>query len=642
MNVNIGKNTLGDTGKMTLSLREYGRSTHNLSYAWRSTMGVGALTPFMRIVGLPGDTFEIDLENKILTNPTLGALFGSYKFQADIFTCPIRLYNAMLHNNHIGIGMDMKKVKLPKLKLYSYNAYRQMEPSNLFEFLKEGIGRKDGTIFNAVPTLAYYDIFKNYYANKQEDKFPMYAGIKVANEGEVTITGKVVEKVNPFTGGLTSYLEITSTKKVSEIQNMSLGIYDEYGKLYITTVKNMSQATLVEGTTEYIAYYRNSLRNTVPLTLEAVSDYYQRIPEGGNLQNRVRPVNSTTATFSEGESQRKIELFNLEEIDNLREYILSKGKQEVVIDNTIEIPFIRNAISGDTTREKLGGLVLKTYQSDIFTNWIKTEWIEGENGISKLTSIDTSSGSFSIDTLNLAKKVYEMLNRIAISGGTYKDWIETVYTTDYYFRAETPVYEGGMSSEIEFQEIVSNSASEASGYEPLGTLAGRGVNTNKKGGKIVIKVNEPCYIMGIASITPRVDYSYFQAWDASLDTLDDLHKPQLDGIGYQDLIEQDMYVWGKSNRTIGKQPAWIQYTTAVNESHGEFSKYGNQSYMVLNRPFIMSDDSSKIANPSSYIEPELFNSIFATEGPQEQHFQVQIGCRIEARRVMSARQIPNF
>ena len=25
--------------------------------------------------------------------------------------------------------------------------------------------------FNAIPTIAYYDIFKNYYANKQEEKF---------------------------------------------------------------------------------------------------------------------------------------------------------------------------------------------------------------------------------------------------------------------------------------------------------------------------------------------------------------------------------------------------------------------------------------------------------------------------------------
>ena len=113
MKVNIGKNTLGDSNKMSISLMEYGRSTHNLSSAWRSPMGVGTLVPFMKLLGLPGDTFEIDLDTQIMTHPTIGPLFGNFKFQADVFTCPIRLYNAMLHNNTLNIGLDMSKVKFP-------------------------------------------------------------------------------------------------------------------------------------------------------------------------------------------------------------------------------------------------------------------------------------------------------------------------------------------------------------------------------------------------------------------------------------------------------------------------------------------------------------------------------------------------
>ena len=36
MKVIIGKNTLGDSSKMSVSLKEYGRSTHNLASAWRA------------------------------------------------------------------------------------------------------------------------------------------------------------------------------------------------------------------------------------------------------------------------------------------------------------------------------------------------------------------------------------------------------------------------------------------------------------------------------------------------------------------------------------------------------------------------------------------------------------------------------
>ena len=78
-------------------------------------------------------------------------------------------------------------------------------------------------------------------------------------------------------------------------------------------------------------------------------------------------------------------------------------------------------------------------------------------------------------------------------------------------RCETPTFEGGVSQEIVFQEVVSNSAS---GDEPLGTLAGRGVTTGRqKGGHIRNKVTEPCYIISICSITPRIDDGPYRDWE---------------------------------------------------------------------------------------------------------------------------------
>merc|ERR1712007_165026 len=74
------------------------------------------------------------------------------------------------------------------------------------------------------------------------------------------------------------------------------------------------------------------------------------------------------------------------------------------------------------------GLGIKTYQSDLFNNWISTEWIDGSNGINEVTAVSTAGNEFTIDALNLANKVYNMLNRIAISGGSYDDWLDAVYT----------------------------------------------------------------------------------------------------------------------------------------------------------------------------------------------------------------------
>ena len=163
-------------------MRSYNRSTHDLSYAWRSSMNVGTLVPFMSEIALPGDTWEISLKEKVLTHPTVGPLFGSYKLQLDVFECPIRLYQAMLHNNALNVGLDMAKVKLPRFqdltiinvdKPVDGNKFSQINPSSLLAYL----GRRGWGIGNTipgkqcVPVLGYFDVFKNYYANKQEDKF---------------------------------------------------------------------------------------------------------------------------------------------------------------------------------------------------------------------------------------------------------------------------------------------------------------------------------------------------------------------------------------------------------------------------------------------------------------------------------------
>ena len=201
----IGKNTLGGGNSMKVDLKTYNRSTHNLSYAWRSSMGVGTLVPCLKLIGLPGDTFDIDIDTKVLTHPTVGPLFGSYKLQIDIFTAPMRLYNAMLHNNALNVGLDMSKVKLPKLEQKVPNQKIQdsthltYSSSSIIAYLGRRCMPDNSTniyMDNAIPWLAYLDIFKNYYANKQEEwyywigKFNKDYKVDDSNITYTTITGE--------------------------------------------------------------------------------------------------------------------------------------------------------------------------------------------------------------------------------------------------------------------------------------------------------------------------------------------------------------------------------------------------------------------------------------------------------------------
>lgn len=674
MKVSIGKNTLGGGKKMMTRLNNYNRSTHDLSHICRTSMAVGTLIPTLKHLVLPGDTFPIQTRCHTLTHPTIGPLFGSFKQQNDFFFCPIRLYNAMLHNNALNIGLDMKKVKLPYVRLLTSDweeSYiegsantlkKQVHPSSLpaylgYKALSDQNSDSDRGSIQVLPILMYFDIFKNYYANKQENSF-----YQIVAGGDYQYT------TNNSADGKTFYFNVQSkvSARWSEISKIgsnppsvsySIPAGSEY---YIGFALTSDNAINEDDTYIYIGDvtfdgkrygviegYLTDLLNKGTIT--------RSMPTGNNTKGYVigvtKAMGSTHTFLSSKKVQAKSDSSSyakilLSEIDDMREDILAAGRTAYEANssfiNNIFKTFV-NPESVDPEKNKypacakpMVGLVLKTYQSDINTNWVNTEWIDGETGINAITAIDTSSGSFTLDTLNLAKKVYTMLNRIAVSDGSYNAWIQTVYTSGGLNHIETPLYLGGSSLEIEFQEVINNSGTED---QPLGTLAGRGIATSHKGGNIIFKADEPGYIFCITSITPRVDYFQGNDWDLYLQTMDDLHKPQLDGIGFQDRLYKHLNASANNDdleKSIGKQPAWIEYMTNVNKTYGNFALIENEGWMCLNRIF------GGIDTYTTYVFPHLYNNIFADTDLTAQNFWVQIGFNTKPRRVMSAKIIPNI
>ena len=116
-------------------------------------------------------------------------------------------------------------------------------------------------------------------------------------------------------------------------------------------------------------------------------------------------------------------------------------------------------------------------------------------------------------------------------------------------------------------------------------------------------------------------------------------KPQMDGIGYQDLMENKMHGLAKPSLAIGKQPAWLDYMTNFNKTFADFAAGEQESYMVLNRIYNVDNDGA-ITNATTYINPKDYTYIFATNTDTNRDFWIQIGCGVTARRVMSAAQIP--
>ena len=694
---NLGGDRLGSGAKNNISLHKYNRSTHDLSRAWRSSMTPGTLVPFLCEVALPGDSWDIQLESLIRTMPAVGPLFGSYKMQMDVFTCPIRLYNGLLHNNMTKIGLNMSQVKLPKVELttraidirmiatqinnsqiatdslLNYLGLRGLADKFPFGSSTEIVTRK----INAVPILAYYDIYKNYYANKQEETGYIITPditLKNAEIQEWSINVNLPhEMVNAqdstppnnyalqHTDTYQEFIknsQLTITYTVTQNLKIKLSEGFDINSMYAIMTTSSDPTTTLEVPLTTVFPDANLEDNTNILILGTPDTIYQ--PSGTNYHLlhgiAYNEINTT-------QSKIKINGFLLENIDEARTQILrNTGLNNEFKLNSMNFEPYKSIWEvdglGDTLNKyHLNGLAIKTYQSDLSNNWLKTEWIDGSNGINQITAIDTSSGNFTIDALNLANKVYNMLNRIAISGGSYEDYIEAVYATEPMRRADTPVYVGGMSAEIVFEEVVSTAAVQSDNQpEPLGSLAGKGTQTMKRGGNIEISVKEPSYIIGLVSITPRLDYSQGNKWDLTeLDTLEDLHKPALDGIGFENLLQERMAWWGTYYNgagelvklAAGKVPAWINYMTAVNETHGDFADENKTMFMTLNRRYQYREDNGRkprpgIADMTTYIDPTKYNYSFADTNIDAQNFWVQIGIQIFARRVMSAKIMPNL
>lgn len=680
MKKTLGGDRIRSESKMEVYLPNFGRSSHNVGKIIRTSQACGTIVPYWCQIGMDGTTFYIDITTKVKTLPTTGPVFGSFKHQIDVFVIPIRLYIAALHNNALGVGLNMSKVLLPQFEVYSANEsiYEddfnrgQVNPSSLLSYLGiKGFGhsrvnqylRRFPAIFN----LAYWDIFKNYYANKQEENAYVITGVNHIWKKLKVDDG--VKTLREWTENSSATYTITPTT-------------DKPRYIILEFEENVSPD--IVGEIQFLTNVPGSTQKLNELTKLGDSFVFERTdPEALGVREPSNPRKAAKVfayrvkkeikiAYNEDQAglhaitmpdNQKIKLteFPLKNIDDERTRILAAPSTSAYIVNNGTMPY--GAATGpldlpnyNHTKKytsalswySQAGLAVKTYLSDRFNNWLNTEWIDGTTGgINAITAVDVTDGKLTMDALILQKKIFNMLNRVAITDGTYQAWREATYGIRSTTLPESPIFCGGMQSEIAFDEIVSNSATDE---EPLGTLAGRGIATMYKSGRgLKVKCTEPCMIMALGSITPRIDYSQGNKWWTRLQNMDDFHKPTLDAIGFQELIAEEAAAWSTETtenfqhkyQSLGKQPSWIEYTTDVNETYGEFAAGMPLAFMCLNRVYEQGINKT-ISNASTYIDPTIYNNIFAESRLSSQNFWVQVAFDVTARRVMSAKQIPNL
>lgn len=658
--VPLGGERIHSGNKMDVTMHGYDRANFNLSKHWLSTMSAGTIMPCLSAVALPGDTWDIDYNMDIKTLPLIGPMFGTFDWAIDTYSTPLRIYLPKLQMNMVDVGLEMESIFLPTIT-WTSTEYEHPAGSGEVDFdnietnpscLLANLGYRGGvftnnstfTTWNGVKWLIYWDIFKQYYSNKQEENaFVVHTPITTV----VTTVDEIRYKA-----------PVTGAEQV--VGNANLGTQTNIVVSPLGSFEVDFTGSLPDDTTIMLNWSNgdrtalNQVARYIDTNPAGTLNYdITSVPQGGlarlkswsyvtNTEVRINPIELTS--------------FPLKNIDLIKQSILSKALENTPYNiNDFDYPPYNLVLNTDTqTNQRCNlqsqeGLAVKTYDSDFANNWIRTEFIDGTTGVNAMSAVAVVDDKFTIDAFILHEKIYNMLNRVALSGGTYNDWQMAIYDTKPFVQASNPMYMGGLRKKLVFQEIVSNAAAE-DGSQPLGTLAGKGTMSDKHlGGHVTIKVGEMSYITAVVHGTPNIKYSQGNAWDNELATMNDFFKPALNGIGFQDTPTWKFAWWSKQNidgttivRSAGKQTAWIDYQTNFDTTHGDFAIKNNSMWMTLNRMYKPDPATGAITDLTTYIDPSKFNYIFANTALDSQNFWVQIVMKIHVRRKMAANQIPNL
>lgn len=667
----LGGKRLGDGGGMKVDLHEWGKSTHDLGGSLKTSMGIGVLYPFYNQVVLPGDEWKVKLYADLISKPTNGPLFGKFKFQADMFFCPYRLYIGGLHNNKLGVALAMQTMKLPQIELkagildYSQPLdNQQISSSALPAFLGiRGIGRPTGGAqqivrrFNASDIIAYYDIGKNYYINTQEQLcYVIHRGptgtFRNASSVQIKLQSESIATIPQGNTNPSTFSKIVTKTPTLNLEYVQANIASGNGQ----TWDNIVFIVLPFGESTPKRVLARDIFAT-----EVTDPTYIRMTSFnalGVVSISIGILGWDYASSSEMDTEPRLQSVPIVNFDTARERILTQANNTadfIINENRFGAnsqgaltPYsylCRNDSAGGTIITSLKNnqqnLLVKTYQADIFNAWVRTDYI---NQITTASTIAITNNQITIDQINLAKKVWEHLNRLVASNGTYRDFIEVAYGVRNLKDFEIPIYLGGLSKQVVFQEIVSNADTAE---RPLASIAGKGTfGGETKGGYLELEADEAGILMGIASLTPYIDYTQGNFWAADLKTIDDLHKPAFDQIGYQD-NNTDQFAWfdtgidssgNITRKSAGKVPAWLNYQTYYNRALGSLAD--DEMWLILGRRY--EHNTSGITDLTTYIDPKKFNYIWADARRDAMNFWVEITVDATARRVMSANQIPKF
>lgn len=545
------------------------------------TAQVGELLPVMVKEVLPGDKFKINAQWFTRTQPVNSAAYTRLREYYDFFFVPNRLLwrffpNAVMQMQNLQSAVSVTRMPnngsfgtyLPRvtlsvleelandsgsLDIFGHtNSYGRRKLLRYLNYPIDFSSQGDNTlVVNPLPLLAYQKIWYDYYRNPQwQLSDPTVFNVDYVNGNDVS----------------SSYLDnsFKSLASQSPLDNFMTLRYCNWQKDLFMGVMPSPQYGDVASVNVVGTEADTSITTGLPSSGISVATFNRdvRIQSASTLNDK----NYNVEVYGLGDPNLKINGSNDDDTDLWR--LVSA-----------QVP--RSAASNDHTHQ------------------VKLK-------------LDTLASQFDILALRRAEALQRWKEVTEASNYDYRSQVSSHFGASPS-RALSGLCEfiGGTSSDLNFGEVINTNLSD--NKEGSAYIQGKGVSSGK--GSISFEAQEHGIIMCVYHALPLLDYLYGGAPRLNVKVNPtDYALPEFDKVGMEELGGYTLLGPGYEKSIIGYVPRYVEYKTAVDEIHGEFS--GSMSHWVapITYQYLLSfveDNQLKVDYKFFKVNPSILDPIFA-------------------------------
>lgn len=628
-----------------VDLKDPQTSNRDLSNSKLISFMPGPVYPVSFTEMLPGDEVNLDLQAMIESFPMIGAPMSGFSASFHVYFEPLsNLYGFMDNNTRLS---PQQVLEMPR---WTMNLGYGMDPSLTVE--EQDQRQFDGDVqAGTTPALiAFNSIKPSSLADFMESAVGYFGDVRRSRTQDYDYLESISIAREVCADRALAYLDIIRNYYVNNQENTTFFLR-EGGKSF--DVQNGYQHQLGYG----------------QISLTDLDDFFRR------LRSARTPSNISGEDFL---------LQFIDASSDLRSWIVNyfgstNGDGEVE--------------PGLLSADHSGGLFLRTYRMDLLRGIMN----ESVGSYKSTASVNLETGTVDYGDILFSSKLYDLINRLDLTGGRFVDWIKTRWGVKAPGGPNRPIFLGSFSQDFGVRDVVSPTAGTQYGSDgSVASSSGAGQQTgfangriDANGKRIKFRAGEYGILVVTFSLVPLVRYSQGFNIELFKTHFADIYDPAMANLGWQDVLQGELSAipefsttvtsvtegfafdqllnfsdYSDNDAVVGKRVAWSEYMAKIPRSHGLFAQGEALDYWAFNRVYTTDSkvvDSLLLAtgdpaayagirntllrygrfDATTYVRPDLWNHLFADTRLGAENFRLRLSLDESFRRPIPKREMPH-